>query len=86
MGKVTAESTTGVAVANAKISIVSVNKSCVSDAEGRFDLSPVAAGVYNILIEAESFQPFAIEAYEVKTGIIGRLNVVLTVVASPVMA
>ena len=86
MGKVSVGNTTGTAINNAKISIVSLNKSCVTDVEGRFDFSPIAAGVYTILIEAEGFDPFTIEAYEIKTGIIGRLNVVLTAVANRVLA
>ena len=58
MGKVTVDITTGTAIANAKISIVSLSKSCVTNAEGRFDLSPIAAGIYTIQIEAEGYEPF----------------------------
>ena len=85
MGKVTVDTTTGTAIANAKISIVSLSKSCMTNAEGRFDLSPIAAGIYTIQIEAEGYEPFVIEDYEIKTGIIGRLNVVLTAVAPAVL-
>ena len=54
-------------------------------ADGRFDLSPIAAGIYTIQIEAEGFNTFYINDYEIKTGIIGRLNVVLMLVTPAVM-
>ena len=62
-------------IANATIFIVELNKFVQTDAEGRFELSPVASGIYTIRIEAEGYKPIVSEDYEVKIGTIGRLNI-----------
>ena len=52
-GKIT-DSATGLVIANAEVSIVTVNRVVVTDAEGRFDLSPLASGMYAISVDRKS--------------------------------
>ncbi len=77
---------TQAAVVRAKLTIVSLDKSVVTNQEGRYDLSPIAAGIYTILIEAEGFEPFILENSEIKIGAMRRLNVELQPVAVAVAA
>ncbi len=73
-GKITIDGTK-TAIENAKISVATLGLSVSSDAEGRFDLSPVASGFYDVTIEAEGYETIVLAQYEVKVGTIGRLNV-----------
>ena len=70
---------------NVKISINLLNKSVVTDKDGRFDLSPIAAGFYTIEIEAEGYETIVLENYEIKTGMIGRLKVEMQTVEQKAM-
>ena len=80
-GKVVIKGTTDV-LTNATISILSLNKSVQTDIEGRFELSPIAAGFYNIKIEAPDFEPFIMENFEIKIGTIRRLNIEMQAVVT----
>ncbi len=82
-GKVVIKGTTEV-LANATISILLLNKSVQTDVEGRFELSPIAAGFYNIKIEAQGYEPFVMENFEIKIGTIRRLNIDMEAVVAPV--
>jgi flagellar motor protein MotB len=75
-GKVT-HKVTEKGVGNATISIPLLNLSIVSDATGRYELSPLPAGTYTIEVTCDGFKPQVIEGRVVKTGIIGRLAIVL---------
>ena len=80
-GKVVIKGTTDV-LTNATISILSLNKSVQTDIEGRFELSPIAAGFYNIKIDAPDFEPFIMENFEIKIGTIRRLNIEMQAVVA----
>ena len=69
---------------NATITIASLNKSVQTDVEGRFELSPIAAGFYNIKIEAPNYEPFMLDNFEIKIGTIRRLNIEMQAVILPV--
>ena len=73
-------------ILNATISIESLNKSVQTDANGRFELSPIAANTYILKIEAEGYETLIIEKYEVKTGTIGRLKIEMTPIAAETTA
>ena len=73
-------------IPNATISIESLDKSVKTDANGRFELSPIAANTYTLKIEAEGYEPLIIEKYEVKTGTIGRLKIEMTPIAAETTA
>ena len=79
--KVVIKGTTDV-LTNATISILSLNKSVQTDIEGRFELSPIAAGFYNIKIDAPDFEPFIMENFEIKIGTIRRLNIEMQAVVA----
>ena len=72
-GKIISELTAS-ALKNAKISIPALNKIVFADKDGRFDLSPISAGYYTLIIEADEHEPITVEHYEVKIGTTGRLN------------
>ena len=44
-------------------------------ANGRFNISPIAAGFYTLTIETEGYETLTLENYEVRTGTIGRLTI-----------
>ena len=73
-GKVTIMGTKTV-LNNASVTLVELNKSVKTNTDGRFELSPVASGEYTLRIEAEGYKTITMEAYEIKIGTIGRLNV-----------
>ena len=73
-------------IPNATISIESLDKSVKTDANGRFELSPIAANTYTLKIEAEGYETLIIEKYEVKTGTIGRLKIEMTPIAAKTTA
>ena len=63
------------ALKNATVTVVELAKTVTADKDGRYDFSPIAAGIYTLCIEAESYEPLTINNYEVKTGTTSRLNV-----------
>ena len=63
------------AMKNATVTVVELAKIVMADKDGRYDFSPIAAGIYTLCIEAESYEPLTINNYEVKTGVTSRLNV-----------
>ena len=79
-GKVTIMGTK-TALNNVPITIVELNKSVKTNADGRFEISPVASGDYTLRIEAEGYKTIVLEAYEIKIGTIGRLNVEMETVS-----
>ena len=60
---------------NVTISIERLDKSVTTGANGRFNISPIAAGFYTLTIEAEGYETLTLENYEVRTGTIGRLTI-----------
>ena len=82
-GKIT-DLATGLVIANVEVSVVNGNKIVVTDAEGRFDLSPLASGIYSISVAKEGYNTVVVQNQEVKVGVVSRLNVVLETVTPPV--
>lgn len=64
-------------VGNVTVAIPALNLSTVSDASGRYELSPLPPGTYTIEVTAAGFKPQVIEGRVVKTGVIGRLAITL---------
>ena len=60
---------------NVSITLVELNKSVKTNANGRFEIFPIASGEYTLRIEAEGYKTITLDAYEIKIGTIGRLNV-----------
>ncbi len=77
-GKVT-NAITGNPLANVQLTVLMSDKTTLTDAEGRFDLSPLASGLYDITVVLEGYEPVKLTAQEVKIGVIGRLSVEMTV-------
>jgi hypothetical protein len=69
--------TTGEAIEGAAVSITSLNLSVVTDADGRYELSPIAAGVYTVDVKAVGFKPLSIDKQTVKENTVSRLKIEL---------
>lgn len=65
------------AVANITVAIPALGISVVSDADGRYELSPIPEGKHDIEVKGEGFKPLLIEKRVVKPSVIGRLNIEL---------
>lgn len=68
------------AIGGITITILALNLTVVSDANGRYELSPVPEGVYDIEVKGDGFKSLVIEKRVVKSGVIGRLNIELEAV------
>ena len=79
-GKVTIGDTK-TTLSGVKISILSRDESTVTDKNGRYNLSSIAAGFYTLQAEREGYETAVIQKYEVKVGRVGRLNIALQPVA-----
>ena len=75
-GKVTIGDTK-TTLSDVKISILSLDESTVTDKNGRYNLSSIAAGFYTLQAEREGYETAIIENYEVAIGRVGRLNIAL---------
>ena len=62
-------------VGNITISISSLNLSVVSGDDGRYELPPIPAGIYDIEAKGEGFKTVVIEKRVVKAGVTGRLTI-----------
>lgn len=61
---------------------IAKNKVTTSGPDGRYRLV-LPSGLYDLLFEAEGYQPLTITAQEVKVGTITTLNVTLTAIPAP---
>jgi uncharacterized membrane protein len=75
-GKIT-RNDTGAAVANALVSVNDSDKIVTTDAEGRFEISPLSIGNYALLVKADGFGELRIADVTVRTGITTRQNISL---------
>ena len=64
-------------VGNITVFISSLNLSVVSGEDGRFDLSPLPAGTFDIEAKGEGFKTVVIEKRVIKAGVVGRLTIEL---------
>lgn len=62
-------------IGNITLSIASLNLSVVSGDDGRFDLSPIPAGTYDIEAKGEGFKTVLIAKRVIKAGVVGRLTI-----------
>jgi hypothetical protein len=68
-------------VPNATITIVETGVTTITGPDGKYQLSPVPAGTYQVTVHAVGYQPFIIAAQEVLVGTISTLNVTLNILA-----
>ena len=68
------------AIENAVITLVDGDKSVKTPKDGRFELFPVGAGTYTLTIECVGYETVTVKKFVVKTGVMSRLNVVMTAV------
>lgn len=80
VGKVT-DAVTGKPIPVASATIDALDKTVVCDKDGRYELSPIATEKCDITFKAEGYQTLVVAGRDVKTGVMGRLNVVLQAVA-----
>ena len=62
------------------VKLVDENKSVTTPKDGRFELFPVGAGIYTLTIECAGYETVTVKKFAVKTGVMSRLNVVLSAV------
>ena len=74
------------AIANAKITLEGTNKTTVSDALGRFDMSQLAEGTYRVIVEADGYETVFIEKVVIKSGKTTRFNIKLEAMAMALAA
>ena len=63
------------ALKGATITILNYNKSFVTEKNGKFDISPLSAGKYTVIVECPSFETQTFKDVKIKTGATTRLNV-----------
>lgn len=83
-GKIT-DAVTKAPLSNVTVTIASLGLTVVCDKAGRYEFSPLAAGIYSITFKAEGYKTVVVEAREVMEGITGRLNVVMETVGALVL-
>ena len=71
-GKVT-QWESGLPVMGAVISLKDTDKAIVTDEEGRFDMMPLAAGIYTVLVKADACETQTFTDIVIKTGVTTRL-------------
>jgi hypothetical protein len=75
------DSATGLKLPNgvfATISIFGTEHTTQSNGDSRYEISPVAAGTYTIVIECPGYQTLQIPNIEIQTGTLKTLNITLT--------
>ena len=68
-------------VANATVHILNTNKTALSDLEGRYEIKPLANGLYDIRISAPGYEDIIITQHEVLVGVVSTLNVMMVRIA-----
>jgi Carboxypeptidase regulatory-like domain len=69
-------------IKDADVTCVETGKTTKTDADGRFDLSPLAASNYTFQVVADGFASFLSEERKIDTGVVGRMNVEMSASAS----
>lgn len=73
---------TGQPVPNATLTIVQTSESDITSEKGKYQVSPMAHGVYSIRVVAEGYEEHVIPEQEVLVGTISTLNIPLSPVAA----
>lgn len=73
--KGTIKDTTGTPIKNAEITVVELNITTKSDAEGKYSFKPIQYGKYTIKAVANGFNDIEIEDVEIKVGEIKSLGI-----------
>ncbi len=71
-GKIT-NGDTNIVLEDVRIRILNTDKLVLTDAEGRFEITPLSMGSYTAIIEKEGYETLTI-TFEIKTGVTTRLN------------
>jgi Carboxypeptidase regulatory-like domain len=80
-GKVIQKGTKTV-IKTAKITILVIEKTTTVDDKGRFEITPLPIGKYDIIVEAEGYVTQIFKDMKIRTGVTTRLNVVMELVAT----
>jgi hypothetical protein len=80
MGKLIQKGTKSI-IKKAKITIRVIEKSTTVDDKGRFEITPLSIGKYDIVVEAEGYVTQIFKDVKIRTGVMTRLNVVMELVA-----
>ena len=68
-------------LSNVKVTLKELDKSVTTDADGRFEISPIASGFYTLSFELEGYETLIVEKYEVKVGTVGNFKTELVAIA-----
>lgn len=63
------------ALKGATITILNYNKSVVTEKNGKFDIGPLSAGKYTVIVECPGYETQTFKDVKIKTGVMTRLNV-----------
>jgi hypothetical protein len=66
---------TGFGIEGVFITIDGSTKTAITDNEGDYEISPLAAGIYSVSFKKEGYETKTIPAHEVKTGTKGKLTI-----------
>ena len=67
------------ALKGATITILNYNKSVVTEKNGRFEITPLSAGKYTVIVECPGYETQTFEEVKIRTGAMTRLNVQMAV-------
>jgi hypothetical protein len=76
-GKVS-NAVTGKVLENVTVFIADSDRVATTDDKGRYEISPLMYGKYTVSFEAEGYEPFVVVDVAVKTGVLTRVNIMLT--------
>ena len=72
-------------VENAVITIQGLDKTTTAGKDGKYELTPLSAGKYTVIVTADGFITQTFKEQLIKTGVASRLNVIM-LVAEPLLA
>ncbi len=64
-----------------RITVKDFDKVAITDAKGRFEITPLSTGKYTIIVEKEGYITQIFKDFKISTGVTARLNVLLVAVA-----
>lgn len=64
-----------------RITIKDFDKVTITDAKGRFEITPLSSGKYTIIVEKEGYVTQIFKDFKITTGVTARLNVLLVAIA-----
>ena len=73
---------TKTAIKTAKIMMLVIEKATTVDDKGRFEITPLSVGKYDIVVEAEGYVTQTFKDVKIRMGVTTRLNVVMELVTA----